>query len=264
MAFIWFNNGKYLKKLSLFILCVSMSGNIYSSISNIDEEQHTIVFVGDLITEHYNRYCYVENLSQMPYWNNLNFVNSGIRGFSVNYYYQNEELITDKILKFNPTFIMIYLGLADASWYKNETYFTIQYEWLIEKLIDENPQINLLIVKFSWAGSAGFLPLESHVQVIEDIAIKYQLPYADVYSFTKKQNELFEDGVHPNALGAYNIAWKLNQSFVDYIKECVPYPAIYSTEKVSSIYQTNFSGYCVITALILFNLKSLLKKKWRK
>ncbi|MHA1966461.1 MAG: hypothetical protein ACW964_01540 [Candidatus Hodarchaeales archaeon] len=60
--------------------------------------------------------------------------------------------------------------------------------------------------------------MESYIAIIEEIAIEFDLPTSDVYSYTENKNDWFIDGVHPNEIGALKIAEKLNESFLIYIQ----------------------------------------------
>lgn len=257
-------------------------GNVDACASSMHEDSQTIVFVGDSITAAYTDDSYVHNLTHMPYWNNLTAINSGRGGNSVGRYYRDESRVNSEISVYNPSFVVIFLGLADASWYNNETAFSIQYDWLIKDIMEQNPQAKLLIVKFSWAQTVSVKAQGSHVKIIEDIAIKYQLPYVNLYSYTKGKSEWFWDGVHPNSLGAYHIAKALNDSFVEYIQGKTDYPVEYpteisksstittlntvsshTTEKENPTYQTSIDRYSLISIFLLYSVRSKIKRKER-
>ena len=220
--------------------------------------------MGDSITNGFYGSCYVDNLSTMPYWADLVIINSGRGGDSVKAYYQREYLINHRVSQHEPDFVLVFLGLADTAWYFNVSAFEIEYRWLIENLILQNEGSQLLLVKYSWARTVITPYMESHVKVIEKVAREFQLPYSDVYEYTKDQVDWFTDGVHPSSFGAYQIALCLYDSFTGYINGSLQSPVNYSTLSPSQT-TTNKTGFTIsnlfwmsgLIALVIFKKKHM-------
>ena len=99
----------------------------------------------------------------MPYWTNLSMINSGYEGCSVNDFYQNEHLVTYRVSQYEPDFVLVFLGLADAAWFSNTSSFEIEYRWLLDTIIQQcNNECQLLLVKFSWSRTVLTPFQESH------------------------------------------------------------------------------------------------------
>ena len=239
---------------SKFILPDSVQGN--SSIPKL-------VLLGDSITKSSLGSLYINNLTTMPYWNALSVVNSGLAATSVNSFYNNEALVNQRVSQYNPDYILVFLGLADAAWYGNEYTFEREYKWLIRTIIQQNNESQLLLTKFSWASTASLTDQESHVAIIENISLEFQLPFSDVFHHTKGHLDWFIDGVHPNARGAYEIAKCLNNSFSDYLNgsEYIPITQVTSSNNSSSVTKPqSIPGILLITVVIVLNLFSIKRK----
>jgi len=180
---------------------------------------------------------------------------------SVKLYYEHQYMVTQRISQYNPDFVLVFMGLADASMYSDHVSFERAYRWLIDTIRQECNKSQLLLVKFSWTSLVSSTNLVVYNGIIEDIACEYQLPFSDVYEHTKWHEEWYIDGVHPNSIGSYQIASCLNESFAGYINGTlhsplyVPstqdYSSFSTTEKSSfSENQFNSTGFLLITGLL--------------
>jgi len=254
-------------KLVLFILITFLisssflSATISTSTNKSDTSTKKLVLIGDSITKSSLGPLYVNNLSTMPYWNDLSVVNSGIPACSVRLYYDHQYMVTQRISQYNPDYVLVFLGIADASSYRDVVRFEKEYRWLIETILRQCNGSQLLLVKFSWTSLVSSSDLVTHADVIEKIAREYQLPFSDVYEHTKWHEEWFIDGVHPNNIGSYQIASCINDSFADYINGTLHSPlyipsttdhSSFSTTENSSFSenQSNSSGFLWITGIL--------------
>jgi lysophospholipase L1-like esterase len=213
------------------------STTISTSLISTQSSSLKLVLIGDSITKSGLGSLYVNNLTSMPYWNNLSIVNSGIPDCSVRLYYDHQYMVDQRVSQYNPDFILVFLGLADASWYADPVTFERDYRWLIDTIRLQCNKSQLLLVKFSWASSVPLGDQEISNGIIEQIALEYQLPFSDVYKFTKGHEEWFIDGVHPNNVGSYQIASCINDSFIGYINGTFHSPVYYppsSTQNYTS------------------------------
>jgi lysophospholipase L1-like esterase len=236
--------------------------NISTSANITDSSSKKLVLIGDSITKSFYGSLYIDNLSTMQYWVDLEITNSGIAGDSVRIYYENEHLVNHRVSQYEPDFVLVFLGLADTAWYSNVGTFETEYRWLINTIIQQNEDSQLLLVKYSWASTVITPFMESHVKVIEKIAREFKLPYSDVYKSTKGHEDWFTDGVHPNSVGAYQIALCLYDSFTGYINGSLQGPVNYSTSSLPHT-TTNETGFKLsdpiwisgLIVLVTFNKK---------
>ena len=251
--------------VSLLTFSLCLSDVTATSVYNTDTPPKKLVLIGDSITKSFYGSLYINNLSTMPYWANLSIINSGIAGCSVKSYYKSEYLVNNRVSQYEPDFVLVFLGLADAAWYNEVGTFEIEYRWLIDTIIQQNNNSQLLLVKFSWANSVITPFMESHVKVIEKIAREYQLPYSDVYRHTKDHKEWLFDGAHPNVIGAYEIASCLSKDFTSFIngslKSPVNYSASLSPEASTSIEAS--STYLYFWIVGLFTIVIIRKRKFK-
>ncbi|MFW9917106.1 MAG: SGNH/GDSL hydrolase family protein [Candidatus Thorarchaeota archaeon] len=174
-----------------------------------------IVFLGDSITndQHPIGAHFTEKLATMDKWSNLTSINSGKNGDSVLNFYEDTQRVTDRVSKYLPDYVMVFLGLADASYYNNESRFYVHYHWLVDTLTSQNPDAQLFLVRFSWAATVSESSQENHLEKIDKVAREQRLPACDVYSHTKGHEDWYVDGVHPNEVGAEEIAKVLDITF---------------------------------------------------
>ena len=77
--------------LVFFLLSSSLvSASISVSNNNTTTSTNTLVLIGDSITKSDIGSLYINNLSSMPYWNNLSIINSGMPACSVKLYYEHQ------------------------------------------------------------------------------------------------------------------------------------------------------------------------------
>ncbi len=248
-------------------VCFSTQG-VYSQFiffNSVKSNSNTskLVLLGDSITKSSLGSLYIDNLTTMPYWNALSVVNSGLAATSVNSFYNNEALVNQRVSQYNPDYILVFLGLADAAWYGNEYTFKREYKWLIQTIIQQNNESQLFLTKFSWASTASLQDQESHVAIIENISLELQLPFSDVFQHTRGHLDWFIDGVHPNARGAYEIARCLNKSFSQYINgsKYNPISQLTSSKNSSSVTKPqSIPGIPLITGVFVFYLFTIKKK----
>ncbi len=251
--------------ISLLTSSSFLSTSIATSADKTDTPKKKLVLIGDSITKSFYGSLYINNLSTMPYWANLSIINSGIAGCSVREYYENEHLVNHRVSQYDPDFVLVFLGLADVVWYNNASTFEIEYRWLIDTIMQHVNESQLLLVKFSWARSVITPRMESHVKIIEKIAREYQLPYSDVYKHTEEQKDWFIDGVHPNNIGAYQIATCIAKSFTSYINGSLQSPVDYSTSIQSETSSNvDFSDSPLIWITGLLTIVLLKEKKYHK
>ena len=193
----------------------------------------------------------------MPYWTNLSIINSGIAGCSVNDFYESAHLVNYRVSQYEPDFVLVFLGLADAAWFSNAGSFEIEYRWLIDTIMQQNNESQLLLVKFSWARSVITPFQESHVKIIEEIAREYQLPFSDVYKHTEDKTDWFVDGVHPNLIGAYQIASCISDSFTGFINGSLHSPVNYPSSSLSQS-SSSRAGFTNLNLLWISGLLALV------
>ena len=145
-----------------------------------------------------------------------NFGNSGATLLKKGHkpYYKTKEF-TDAIA-FNPDIAIIHLGLNDTdprNWPNYKDDFDADYNWLIDTLKKQNPEIKIYICRLSpifnehprfKSGTRDwYWQIQSH---IETIAKANQVGLIDLHEKLYRRPDLFPDALHPTKEGATNIA----------------------------------------------------------
>lgn len=218
-----------------------------------------IVFIGDSVTAKQRGvgYSYVSTLAERDYWNENTLINSARANNAIRDYYQNNNQINTHIIDHNPDWLCIALGLADAAFYYNQSQFRIEYRWLVDKVLEELPNITIILMRFTWTATLSIHVMEAHLSVIDDIAKDLDLIKVDLYNHTFNRRDLLnEDGAHPNEKGITVIADVIFNTLTPILDP--NYVPLTST-KPSSASQTNnatsFPLIAIYFAITIINCK---------
>ncbi|MDE6660818.1 MAG: hypothetical protein K2J93_03210 [Anaeroplasmataceae bacterium] len=197
--------------------------SFYHPMKKAKENQIRIACVGDSIT--YG--CMIKNRSKNNYpkilnsflgqkycVNNFGYTNrTAIK--SADYPYVKEKLYT-KSLEFNPHIVFFLLGSNDSkekNWDKEK--FIKDYKDIIDSYVNlvTSPKIYILLAPPAFqVGKKVLYQLRGDViekeinTAIKEITKEKKLEAIDLYEVFKNKQELFADGVHPNAKGSKLLA----------------------------------------------------------
>lgn len=222
-----------------------------------------IVFIGDSITilQSSLGYSYVDKLAECEYWNGTNITNSARSGNSIRNYYNNDYWIESHILDHNPDWLFINLGLADVAYYGNASQFKIEYQWLVNKVLEEQPNITILPIKFTWTSSLQTSSMEAHLSVIDDIAEDFNLTTIDLYNHTYLRTGLFRDGTHPNVNGVSVIVDVIVDTLAPIMDPNYVPPTSTETESLSSSQTTNVTTFPLIAICVTITIIGFYRRK---
>jgi lysophospholipase L1-like esterase len=210
---------------SLIITTLALTGNLPHEILPPLKKKGSvkIACIGDSITygsliKKRNIYNYPKQLGNIL-GDNYYCVNFGYAGCCVqntaDHPYRN-KILYKQAKNFNPDIILFMLGTNDTkafNW-KSNAAFKEEYETFVKELInfDAKPKVYILTCpsNFGENDTVAYEITKSNtakaVEIQKETARKYSLEIIDIYNFTKAKPQLFTDGVHPNALGAKEIA----------------------------------------------------------
>lgn len=228
----------------LFGLIISL---IFSVSSRVHAQKIKVACIGNSVTAGYllsspERDSYPSQLQQLLGDNYLvgNFGHSGATLLKKGHrpYYKTKAF--DDALSFKADIAVIALGLNDTdprNWpnYKGE--YKSDYQWLINRLKEENPTLKIYICKLSpiFSGHPRFLSgtRDWYWQIqdnLQEIAAANHFEVIDLHSALHNRPELFADDLHPDSTGAGIIAktvygkitgnydgFKLNKLFSDHM-----------------------------------------------
>jgi len=223
-------------------------------------KSQTLVFIGDCITADYydGWFHYTDVLAGMLPWKDLWLINKAAGGCGAYSYHDYPSLIDTFILDFKPDYVLSCLGMADMH-HSNATKFHEDYKWLIESLLTEKPGIKLFLCRFTWTSGYAEDLLESYMVKIDELAMEYNLPVADLYNTTKGHLEFFIDGSHPSYLGAVTIAETIDEALSEYI--IAPVTSTTTSQLVNSSNQENNTASLPVWLIMVLPLL-VLKRKW--
>ena len=144
------------KKILFFLIITILLGLSISRVESLgsanSQSPKTFVFIGDSITIKQPElgFSYVNKLADREYWNEINIINSARSLNAIREYYNDANRIMTHALDYNPNWLCINLGLADAAFYGNESQFKIEYRWLVDNVLEEQPNITIILTRFTW------------------------------------------------------------------------------------------------------------------
>ena len=122
-----------------------------------------------------------------------------------------DNVIFSDVLEFDPNIITIMLGTNDSkplNWDPHKNEFKNDYKAMIDtfQTLPSNPQVYLCLPAkiFDNTYTITDSNLVKIIEIIKEIAVEYNLPTIDCYSFFEDKPYLTTDGVHPN----YNGLWE--------------------------------------------------------
>lgn len=253
------------KKILFFLSITILLGLSISRVESLgsanSQSPKTFVFIGDSITIKQPElgFSYVNKLADREYWNEINIINSARSLNAIREYYKDANRIMTHSLDYNPNWLCINLGLADAAFYGNESQFKIEYRWLVDKVLEEQPNITIILTRFTWTQTLPIHVLNAHLSVIDEIAEDLDIHKIDLYNVTFNRPDLLYDGTHPNANGMNVIANIIFDTvtpiiYPDYV------PSI-STESFSSSHTTNAISFPLIAISLTITVVSFKRKK---
>lgn len=175
-------------------------------------DKTTIVFLGDSITEQNmttngfpNHVTLLRFDLNKRYSGQVNVINAGIGGQVVD---QMRARIYKDVLDHNPDLIVISTGINDCL-YLPLIQFKDEYNLMIQEILKQSDSEIIIRTPNPTLDPDFNKEMENYISATQEIALKYDLVYFDLYSIMQKeikdgeiiQEEIMFDAVHPNELG---------------------------------------------------------------
>ena len=219
-------------KIGNYIVVKVWSAQNYLQIKPVakmnDKDIPIIACVGDSITQ--GAGASNEYLTSYPVMlqkelgGKYNVVNLGLSGTTAGYPSSSEPWLNNVqwtgFQALVPDIVILALGTNDSKYSPGHDKFYEDYHNVVEKLLEVNPELKVIVSTAPTAHSGAFNIKNSSIQSVispvqKEIAAEYKFDVVDICSITTNMPGIFPDGIHPNDAGYLFFAKIYAKAIVD-------------------------------------------------
>jgi len=215
-----------------------------------------VTFLGGTATdpEQASNGTYVDNLPAFGEpWTDMQLINSGFAGNGASSYYDNSDLLAQRLGNYNSRIYFVMLGQDDFQQGDSSSEFQKNFRFVISSIANNTNAI-VFVLNLYWLpiASIPILPISQtfrrYQQVINSTAQEFKYQLVDIYAKTAGNfNYLQNDLVHLNQAGQQAVAAKIHNATSTIIQD-----------RLSLIVNYNKNANIIIGILVVVGLVALI------